>query len=297
MSQVKINELVCPKCAHKMPHDGLPLKDGRIVCSRCYTVIDFDPLIPKRERWRILENVGALQDTPAESLEEPDSTLPEGNEAFDHGVTEESRLLITESPVASHPCCLRCRSTCASSCTQLTNGTYLCSRCRDELALVSNSPPGPPREPGGGGVAAMSVVLGLIVGIGGLLSLHVPALIWACVLAIGVPFFISFLSGNDYPEALEAYKRKRADWDSAIAKRKPVYDFWPDYPPDWNERKQAAKQRAGYQCVQCGCGGTRKNPLQAHHHVKLRKGGSNRPENLITLCLKCHRKQPGHHHL
>lgn len=43
-------------------------------------------------------------------------------------------------------------------------------------------------------------------------------------------------------------------------------------------------KRDGYQCAMCS--DTR--GLQIHHAVKRSLGGSDFPENLITLCWKCH---------
>ncbi len=43
-------------------------------------------------------------------------------------------------------------------------------------------------------------------------------------------------------------------------------------------------RRDGYQCATCGA----TQGLQIHHAVKRSLGGSDFPENLITLCWKCH---------
>ncbi len=45
--------------------------------------------------------------------------------------------------------------------------------------------------------------------------------------------------------------------------------------------------RDGYRCRSAGCGSARF--LAVHHRVPREKGGSNRPENLVTLCGSCHR--------
>ncbi|MDD5288426.1 MAG: HNH endonuclease signature motif containing protein [Dehalococcoidales bacterium] len=62
----------------------------------------------------------------------------------------------------------------------------------------------------------------------------------------------------------------------------------------WTWASNAALRRDGYRCQECGVRGKRR--LQVHHLVPLK--GSNRiisvlnkPENLIVLCKKCHRKR------
>ena len=45
--------------------------------------------------------------------------------------------------------------------------------------------------------------------------------------------------------------------------------------------------RDGHRCTTPGCGNT--HFLDVHHVVPRAAGGSNRPENLITLCARCHR--------
>jgi len=44
--------------------------------------------------------------------------------------------------------------------------------------------------------------------------------------------------------------------------------------------------RDNHQCRSC----RKKNTKLEVHHIESRKTGSNRPENLITLCIKCHKK-------
>ena len=53
--------------------------------------------------------------------------------------------------------------------------------------------------------------------------------------------------------------------------------------------KQACAARAAWQCFRCG------NLVDSHyeidHHVPLHLGGSNRLDNLVLLCLRCHREK------
>jgi hypothetical protein len=44
--------------------------------------------------------------------------------------------------------------------------------------------------------------------------------------------------------------------------------------------------RDGYRCRMKSCGGTRF--LEVHHIVPRGRGGSNKPDNLLTLCTRCH---------
>ena len=54
----------------------------------------------------------------------------------------------------------------------------------------------------------------------------------------------------------------------------------------WNTREYIL-YRDGHECRLCG--GRRKDPvLEVHHKVRRIDGGSDRPENLITLCSTCH---------
>ncbi len=52
-----------------------------------------------------------------------------------------------------------------------------------------------------------------------------------------------------------------------------------------------AKQRDGMECVKCGRSGS-PSSLHAHHIVPRSSGGSDRIENLATLCPTCHRYAP-----
>lgn len=45
--------------------------------------------------------------------------------------------------------------------------------------------------------------------------------------------------------------------------------------------------RDGHRCVTPGCGATQF--LEIHHRIPVSHGGTNAPENLVTLCHRCHR--------
>lgn len=65
-----------------------------------------------------------------------------------------------------------------------------------------------------------------------------------------------------------------------------------NYPPDWNLRSFQCREKAGWQCEECGID-LKLDPkfLHAHH---LRGTRYNQPEDLRALCIACHAEQPGH---
>ncbi len=65
---------------------------------------------------------------------------------------------------------------------------------------------------------------------------------------------------------------------------KDLWDYWPEYPLDWEDRKSAAFDDVGGVCEQCGID----ECLQVHHRQRIANGGTHRPENLMVLCVYCH---------
>lgn len=55
--------------------------------------------------------------------------------------------------------------------------------------------------------------------------------------------------------------------------------------------RERVLERDGYGCTACGAGDRRQ--LKVHHIVPRSEGGSNRMENLKTLCHRCHEKAHG----
>lgn len=51
-----------------------------------------------------------------------------------------------------------------------------------------------------------------------------------------------------------------------------------------NETRRAVYRRDGWRCALCD----NTQGLQVHHVVHRSQGGSDLPQNLITLCWKCH---------
>ncbi|NLV29359.1 MAG: WYL domain-containing protein [Erysipelotrichaceae bacterium] len=67
-----------------------------------------------------------------------------------------------------------------------------------------------------------------------------------------------------------------------------LWDYWPEYPPDWDERSQSIRDEVGF-CERCGEVGH----LQVHHRRPVAKGGNHCPENLEVICVNCHGKIHG----
>ena len=56
-----------------------------------------------------------------------------------------------------------------------------------------------------------------------------------------------------------------------------------------SEVRQQILKRDNYTCQDCGYY-YRLSKLHIHHKLAQRYGGTHDPDNLITLCCKCHRK-------
>ena len=85
--------------------------------------------------------------------------------------------------------------------------------------------------------------------------------------------------------------RQRTLWRIADRKAKLniIYDYFPTYPDDWDERRKTVTERDGDSCSICGNDGN----LQLHHATPLSKGGSNKISNLVLLCNFCHSNEHG----
>ena len=71
-------------------------------------------------------------------------------------------------------------------------------------------------------------------------------------------------------------------WEEHLPDCKPIREIW-----CWETIRQRVMARDGYRCVDCGG----KEELEVHHIVPLAEGGTNTPDNLITLCKRCHRRR------
>jgi 5-methylcytosine-specific restriction endonuclease McrA len=68
-----------------------------------------------------------------------------------------------------------------------------------------------------------------------------------------------------------------------------LYDYWPNYPPDWQERRMSKLSTTGM-CEKCGKSGKQ---LHVHHIIRIGNGGSHGLSNLMVLCEKCHQNKHG----
>lgn len=109
-----------------------------------------------------------------------------------------------------------------------------------------------------------------------------------------------FFGARDFQKELQALmlkdprqtlekKKREANFDLMGVQRSLVdlYNYWPDYPPDWEERRDRAKSASRNECVACGS----EKWLHVHHKFSLQRGGSNLPDNLEVLCSDCHGKE------
>jgi len=81
--------------------------------------------------------------------------------------------------------------------------------------------------------------------------------------------------------------------DNLRTLQKSIYDYWPSYPPDWKERKEAIREKRKV-CSICGKASTRKYrkyPLEFHHTIPVNTGGSHIDSNLELICKSCHKKE------
>lgn len=61
-----------------------------------------------------------------------------------------------------------------------------------------------------------------------------------------------------------------------------------DYPADWEDRAARIRMRDGYRCALCGAEDV---IIDVHHIVYLSHWGTNRQENLVSLCRDCHQNE------
>jgi len=82
-------------------------------------------------------------------------------------------------------------------------------------------------------------------------------------------------------------------WENIDSRYHDTASYDGRYPPDWDARRKLVYRRDSYTCKRCG---TKSGPyagdngptLHAHHRTPLSCGGTNHPNNLITLCGRCH---------
>jgi 5-methylcytosine-specific restriction endonuclease McrA len=76
------------------------------------------------------------------------------------------------------------------------------------------------------------------------------------------------------------------------AARERQVPYTPEYNAEFRRVRMMVIRRDHYQCRICGTPGTGDNPLEVHHIRARIAGGTNDPENLVTLCRHHHRQLP-----
>jgi hypothetical protein len=76
--------------------------------------------------------------------------------------------------------------------------------------------------------------------------------------------------------------------DALYQSLKPIFDFWPTYPPDWDWRRNN-KRKNIKRCPKCNSN----EILHIHHKVPISEGGNHKATNLEVICGKCHMKEHG----
>ncbi len=66
-----------------------------------------------------------------------------------------------------------------------------------------------------------------------------------------------------------------------------TFDEVQGYPPDWAVRKDRVRKRDDHVCRLCGS----TDGLHVHHVLPVSFGGIHSPQNLVTLCRRCHMSQ------
>jgi 5-methylcytosine-specific restriction endonuclease McrA len=79
--------------------------------------------------------------------------------------------------------------------------------------------------------------------------------------------------------------------DIYVAEVEPLYTFHglPRLPKDWQWRKLYVHTKARGRCAECRSR-VPKN-VDPHHKITRGEGGDHSLDNLVLLCLKCHREQ------
>jgi len=98
------------------------------------------------------------------------------------------------------------------------------------------------------------------------------------------------LENLNYKQSLTAHVQEtRVKVRSIKATLEKIYDVWPGYPPDWEQRRVLIHYRDNSCCAECGV----TSMLQLHHRRAIREGGTHRLDNLVFLCGACHSEAHG----
>lgn len=98
---------------------------------------------------------------------------------------------------------------------------------------------------------------------------------------------------SDQEHAITRYQAEEEQLGKVVEqneqKIRMLWEYWLEYPPDWDERKRAARDDVGEVCERCG----ESERLQVHHRKPVAAGGSHCPDNLEVLCVYCHGETHG----
>ncbi len=90
------------------------------------------------------------------------------------------------------------------------------------------------------------------------------------------------------------YNRQIRNIERRLARLQDGEESFDIYTENWEEISKNVRERDGYMCRRCGSSLDELQEigsyLTVHHIVPRKKGGSNWPSNLITLCIACHRE-------
>lgn len=143
--------------------------------------------------------------------------------------------------------------------------------------------------------------------VGGILGLVAGP--FGAVLGLGVGAITGSYLGKD--ESINYLIKSKDDIIKAVElKKKDLFDYFPQYPPDWEARRTEVKKIKSNHCSICNFnpepeygyargGRIYKKPkdkrsMHVHHIVPLSQGGSNKLSNLQLLCQKCHQGKHNH---
>lgn len=95
-----------------------------------------------------------------------------------------------------------------------------------------------------------------------------------------------YVRPKDIAALLESHDADLRRWRDGAETESPLMMGEPRFSrPAWAEMRKEVFQRDGMACSQCGSG----ENLEAHHIDPVAEGGLSAPDNLTTLCRKCHR--------
>lgn len=79
------------------------------------------------------------------------------------------------------------------------------------------------------------------------------------------------MSGSNNPSFIDGRSRNKRCWRGSF----------------WNRLRKVIYRRDGWHCQLCGVH-CQAQQIQCHHIIPWRRGGTNGPGNLITVCSSCH---------